>query len=142
MATEPPAVAAGLDIGRVRTGIARADPSGTLASAISTVDTEPLSSLHQRIVGALGPVRIGQLIAGLPLDQHGGESKATRFVREVCARISAELDLQIEFQDERFSTAEMQTRLREGGMKHKDVRDRIDAWSAATILQSWLDSRH
>jgi putative Holliday junction resolvase len=140
MVTDHPAVIIGLDLGRVRTGIARADLSETLATPVATVDTEPVSTLHRRILAALQPLRISRLIAGLPLNQHGGENESTGFVRSICAVLEDSFGLEIEFVDERFSTREMQTRLKEGGGGQRDRREGIDAWAAMSILQSFLDS--
>jgi putative Holliday junction resolvase len=43
--------------------------------------------------------------------------------------------------DERYSTTEAASRLRETGARPRDAKERIDMLAAAVILQSYLDSR-
>ena len=43
--------------------------------------------------------------------------------------------------DERLSTVEASRRLRDGGVKARDQKAKIDGASAALLLQSWLDAR-
>jgi putative Holliday junction resolvase len=42
-------------------------------------------------------------------------------------------------QDERLSTFEAESRLRERGLSVKESRAQVDAEAAAVILQDWLD---
>jgi putative holliday junction resolvase len=136
---ETPPVVVGLDVGTVRTGIARADSSETLATALTTVQTTPLGSLHQRILQTIAPAQVRLLVAGLPLDRNGGENEATAFVRSVCLRLELELGVDCKYQDERFSTREMHVRLKEAGKKQRARLTEIDAWAAMSILQAYLD---
>jgi putative Holliday junction resolvase len=135
------AVFVGIDPGRARCGVAVADPSATLASPLCAVPTEPQSTLSARISTALGSRSVTALIVGLPLDKHGDEGEAAQFARVIGDRLARELDVEVEYVDERFTTAEVTQRRRESGRKGKQIAAEVDAFAAAAILQGWLDRR-
>lgn len=130
----------GLDTGRSRCGLARADGSLTLASPAGVVATEPRSTLVERVRAALKDRAVGLVVAGLPLDQHGGEGPACAFARELAAEVAAGLGCGLEFVDERFTTVFAERSRRSAGQRGRSVPD-VDAWAAAAILQAWLDRR-
>jgi putative Holliday junction resolvase len=130
----------GLDTGRKRCGLARADGSLTLASPAGVVETAPRGSLGERISAQLDQSRVGLIVAGLPLDQHGNEGPACEFARELAGEVAAGLGCSLEFVDERFTTAFAERGRREAGREGRRVAD-VDAWAAAAILQAWLDRR-
>ena len=138
MFTDQPVVI-GIDIGKVRTGLARADLSLTLASPVAVVDTEPTASLAQRIHSALGGAAVSVVVAGLPLNQYGKEGPQAKFARALAELVAARLDCEAMFEDERFSTQEMHARRAEAGFSRKKRLKDIDAWAAATILQGYLE---
>lgn len=132
-------VVIGIDVGRVRTGVAKADLSLTLASPVAVVDTEPTASLAERVHSALGGAQVSVVVAGLPLNQHGKEGPEAKFARALGELIASGLDCDAVFEDERFSTQEMHVRRAEAGISRKKRLKDIDAWAASTILQGYLE---
>ena len=130
----------GLDTGRRRCGLARADGSLTLASPAGVVETEPRPGLAKRIADQLAGHRITLIVAGLPLDHHGNEGPACEFARELAGEIAAGLGCELEFVDERFTTVIAERSRRDSGKRGRRIPD-VDAWAAAAILQAWLDRR-
>ena len=55
-------------------------------------------------------------------------------------KLEAALGIPAALFDERLSTFEAETRLRDQGFSAKDRRSRVDAEAAAVILQGWLDA--
>jgi len=150
----PPAPAAdlcwvGIDPGLSRCGIAVADPSGTLATPLCAVATEPRATLGARVLEAVAPRSIRGMVLGLPLDQRGGEGPAASFARELGAMLTEALGVEVRYSDERLSTreaagrvAEMQAarRGRPGARwKRRTPPGQLDAVAACVILQGFLD---
>jgi putative Holliday junction resolvase len=64
---------------------------------------------------------------------------AARHARAFAAKLGEALGIPVQLFDERLSTFEAETRLRDQGFSAKDRRSRVDAEAAAVILQGWLD---
>lgn len=54
-------------------------------------------------------------------------------------KIADELELPLEFEDERLSSQEAKRILREQGLNEKQMRGKIDMIAASLFLQTWLD---
>ena len=134
-------VVIGIDVGRVRTGISKADGSMTLASPFSVIETEPTATLADRIHTSLGGAIVRVSVAGLPLNQYGKEGPEAKYAMSIAELIVKGLDCELVFEDERFSTQEMHVRRGEAGISRKKRLKDIDAWAAATILQGYLDKQ-
>lgn len=134
----------GVDYGRRRVGVAMSDASGILATPLTTL---------QRRAGKRPPVTrllelaarhgVGRAVLGLPLDPDGGESEWTAEVRTFAAQLADRGGFPVELQDERYSSAEAEARIRSAGLprKKKEDKGRVDAAAAAIILQDWLDGQ-
>lgn len=132
----------GVDPGSVRCGLALSDPSGTLASPLGVVHTEPRVTLVDRVSAVLAGRQLSAVVVGLPLQLRGKEGPAARLAREIGALLAEGLGCPAVYLDERFTTKEMLARRREAGITGDKARRDLDAWAAATILQSFLDRRH
>ena len=134
--------ALGLDFGRKRIGVARSDPSGTLASPHTTLvrrlNRRPPFRTLEEIADRVGAET---LVMGLPLELDGSENEWCGEVREAGGKIAARLGRPIVFVDERLTSVQAEEALRGAGLSRSDREDkgRIDAAAAAVILQSWLD---
>lgn len=134
--------ALGLDFGRKRIGVARSDPSGTLASPHTTLvrrlNRRPPYRTLEEIADRIGA---RTLVMGLPLELDGSENDWCAEVREAGRKISERLDRPLVFVDERLTSVQAEEAIRSAGLRRKDREDkaRVDAAAAAVILQSWLD---
>ena len=63
-------------------------------------------------------------------------------VAVVAKKIADALDLPLEFEDERLSSAEAKRILREQGLNEKQMRGKVDMIAASLFLQTWLDCRN
>jgi putative Holliday junction resolvase len=130
----------GVDWGEKRIGLAMSDPTQTIS--------HPLATLTRRS-GKRFPMRefrshlenhdIVGVIMGLPLDQDGQESRASRAAREMAEQISTHTNLPIRFQDERFTTARALAAIKEMGGSTRGREGEVDQLSAALLLQAFLD---
>lgn len=131
----------GVDLGRVRIGLAIADDLLRTARPLSTV----VRSAEARDLAAIAAVardyEVSRAVLGLPLNMDGTEGPAARLARAFAPRLEAALGVPVELFDERLSSFEAEARLREQGLSARDMRGRVDAEAAAVILQGWLDRR-
>jgi len=85
------------------------------------------------------------IVVGLPLSLDGTSGPAVRKVQAFCAALRKFTDISIITWDERMSSVEAHSRLRDAGFnptkaRGKD-RGKIDSAAAAIILESYLRSR-
>jgi putative Holliday junction resolvase len=129
----------GVDLGRVRIGLAVADDVLRAARPLVTVARRADAETLAEIVRAAREYEVDRAVVGLPLNMDGTEGDAARGARRFAAKLEAALGVPVELFDERLSTFEAELRLRDRGFSAKDRRSRVDAEAAAVILQGWLD---
>lgn len=130
-----------LDVGGKRIGVAVSDETGTIATPIGYVvrDQQDVPELR-RLIDQYG---IGRLVAGLPTGLSGREGPQARDVRDYAEQIAHELDLPLDYWDERLTTTIAERSLIATGTRREKRRERRDAVAAAIILQDYLDAaRH
>ena len=129
----------GLDLGRATIGLALADDVLRTARALRTVRRSRLDADLAAVTDVAREYEVSRAVVGLPLHMDGSEGASARHARGFAARLEAALGVPVELFDERLSTFEASTRLRDQGFTARDQKDKIDAEAAAVILQGWLD---
>jgi putative Holliday junction resolvase len=131
----------GVDVGKVRIGIARTDPEALIATPIETVaraadtgDDITAISAHVRELEAL------EVIVGLPLSLSGGDTASTGDARDFASRLAVRITpVPVRLVDERLSTVSAQSALRASGRPAKKQRSVIDQVAAVIIVQHAID---
>ena len=83
----------------------------------------------------------------MPLNLDGSDSVQTEKVREFRVKLENKLrsmalqNVEVVWQDERFTTKMAEQVLIEGGVRRERRKDVIDKQAAVIILQSYLDSQ-
>jgi putative Holliday junction resolvase len=129
----------GVDVGDVRIGVARSDPSGLIATPVETVPrgTGDLARLRA-LVAEESAVEV---VVGLPRSLSGGEGPAAVKVRAFAAEVAAAVaPVPVRLCDERLSTVSAEATLRERGKKGKKRRAVVDQAAAVVILQNALET--
>ncbi|MGC3997018.1 MAG: Holliday junction resolvase RuvX [Anaeromyxobacter sp.] len=129
----------GVDLGRVRIGLAVADEVLRTARAVTTVTRRNERQDLEAIAAVARDYEVTRAVLGLPLNMDGSEGPSARYARAFAPRLEAALGVPVELYDERLSSFEAETRLRDRGISSKDARGMVDAEAAAVILQGWLD---
>lgn len=129
----------GVDLGRARIGLALADDVLRTARPLRTVARRADAITLAEIAAAAREFEVDRAVVGLPLNMDGSEGEGARQARGFAAKLAAALGVPVDLFDERLSTFEAETRLRDRGVSAKDRRARVDAEAAAVILQGWLD---
>jgi putative Holliday junction resolvase len=129
----------GVDLGRARIGLALADDVLRLARPLRVVTRRSEAADLAAVCGAAREYEVGRAVLGLPLNMDGSEGPSARLSRAFAPKLEVALGVPVELFDERLSTFEAETRLRDRGLSVREARARVDAEAAAVILQGWLD---
>ena len=119
-----------VDYGDVRTGIAVCDKFGMLASPVKVIVERDSGALADEITEIATEKKAEKIVLGLPKNMDGSEGFRAEACRQLAELISERINLPIDFEDERLTTA---TNTR--GKKRKAV---VDAVSAVIILEDYL----
>jgi putative Holliday junction resolvase len=128
----------GLDPGEARIGVALSDPTGTIASATGYLDARS-GDVVDEIATAAAEHGCHRVVIGLPLRLDGSEGPAAKRSRALGEAISEATDLEVAFQDERFTTVTAEQALIEGNVRRRKRTQKRDAVAAAVMLQGYLD---
>ena len=131
----------GVDVGKVRIGLARSDNHGMLATPVETVarDQAGVTDLA-RILAVAVELDAVEVIVGLPLALSGNVTASTDDAVSFAARLAKVVAVPVRLVDERLSTVSAQAALRTSGRAAKTHRPVIDQVAATIILQHALDS--
>jgi putative holliday junction resolvase len=139
--------ALGIDLGLRRIGLAISDPSGTLARPLRTlprsgVDRDALADL-ETVIDTLSADDDGLtvVVVGLPTRLDGSATDQTAHVRRMVEALQSRVRVPVVTQDERLSSHEADSRLALNERDWRKRKARLDAASAAVILQDYLDAR-
>jgi putative Holliday junction resolvase len=127
----------GVDVGKVRIGIARSDPHGMLATPVETV---PRGTGDVERIGAIAAEwEALELVVGLPLSMAGTDTASTGDARAFANTLADQLGYSVRLVDERLSTVSAHAAMRSSGKSQKQSRSVIDQVAAVIILQNALD---
>jgi putative holliday junction resolvase len=133
----------GIDVGDVRIGVARSDPSGLIATPVETVPRGrgDLTRLRSLVVEE----EAVEVVVGLPRSLSGGEGPAAAKARAFAAELTAVLStgddaVPVRLCDERLSTVTAESVLRDRGTKGRKRRAVVDQAAAVVILQNALET--
>lgn len=140
-----------VDYGRKRIGLAVSDEMASWATPYATRQRLGRVRDSQDIVDTARGLGVQGIVFGLPRAASGESGELEGEVRSLAQAVEqqvqqAGLQLQIEWWDERFSTAEAEKGMRAAGISQREGRESsgsssIDARAAAVILQGFLDRR-
>ena len=128
-----------LDWGERRIGLAISDPTGTIASPAGFIlrragKRPPIAEVIRRA----SALEARGFVAGLPLDESGGETERSKEVRAVGVALEARTGLPVILVDERYTTAIALRTVRELGGKTRDRAGDVDSLAATVLLQHAL----
>lgn len=123
----------GIDFGRSKVGLAMADSETKIAFAHTTIDND--KDFLQKLTEIIQENNINKIIIGIPAYIN---KKSIEYEGEKLGKMIKEIvDIEIEYQNEMFTTKMAQQSLIEKGAKH--IKSQDDQEAARIILQSWLD---
>jgi len=127
----------GVDVGKVRVGVARSDPQGMLATPVGTVQRADASV--QKVLAIAAEHDAVELVVGLPIALSGRDTASTGDAREFAQQLADTSALPVRLVDERMTTMSANSALRASGRNAKNSRSVVDQVAAVIILQHALD---
>ncbi len=129
----------GLDLGEKRIGVAVSDAMNIIAQSVGTIGRKAMKSDLKRIGELIREYDAGTLVVGLPLNMNGTEGKSANMARDFVNELKKEINIRVEFADERLTTAQGERIFLEADMSRKKRRGNLDKIAAQLILQNYLD---
>ena len=137
--------ALGIDVGERRVGLALSDPTGTLATPLTTLSAS--TRLEDRVAVVVLEIErliqeddgLDSVVIGLPRALDGRPHAQTSRVMAFVEALRARTEVPISLQDERLSSREAESRLALRERDWRQRKQRLDAAAAAVILQDHLD---
>ncbi len=131
----------GLDLGSRRIGVAVSDPSGTVATPLTTIRrTSGNDDVHRQVAALVAEYAADCVVVGLPRALSGRVTESTRLVLDEVTNLRAALAVAVCTWDERLTTVQALRSMRELGVNTRKGRDSVDEVAATIMLQSWLDA--
>jgi len=127
----------GVDVGKVRVGVARSDPHGMLATPVETV-----LRAHDSVKSVLAIAAehdATEFVVGLPIALSGRDTASTADARDFAQQLADRSEIPVRLVDERMTTMSAQSALRATGRTTKNSRSVVDQVAAVIILQHALD---
>jgi putative Holliday junction resolvase len=131
--------ALGLDLGRKRIGVAISDPTGAFARELQVVMRSSKKEDFATLKGLVEEWEVEEVIVGHPRSLSGERGGEARWVEGYARELEGALGRPVLLWDERFSTVQAESEVREAGRRVR--REELHARAAAIILQDYLDTR-
>ncbi len=131
-----------LDYGDKKCGFAATDALHIVSTPLGALRHEGREEeIFRHLEQLLGERSITTLVVGLPLNMDGSAGGRALHARAFVARLRLRFPaLDVQEWDERLTTKEAESRLRELGRKGRAIRAERDSWSALVLLEDWLHS--
>lgn len=133
--------ALGLDLGHRRIGVAGCDGTGIIATGITTIRRTSFAKDIETLRRLVEQRQVQTLVIGLPYTMDGKLGTQAQRTQRLAHRIGKALNLPITFIDERLTSHEAESMMRNQRLNTSEHRDLIDRKAAALILQRWLDQK-
>jgi len=128
-----------IDYGRARHGLAVSDGLGLAGRPLPALQRKDEAKDLAVLRRVIEEHDVRRLVVGLPLNMDGSEGEMATEVRVFAGRLESALGLPVLLEDERLSTDEAESLLREGGLRPSERRALRDSVAAAVILRSVLE---
>ena len=116
-----------VDYGDARTGLAVCDRTEFLASPVGQIEEKSMAKVAEKIIYASREFDVGMIVIGLPKN-----------TRKLAKLVELGVQVPIAFWDERRTTVTAAAQLTDAGTFGKKRKGKLDAVSAAVILDSFL----
>ncbi|MDT5271334.1 MAG: putative pre6S rRNA nuclease [Acidobacteriota bacterium] len=126
-------------MGSKRVGLAVSDELRLTVRTLPALPRTPWKRLLSSLVELCEQFDVRSIVLGLPLRMDGTEGDAAHEVRRVALNLQLSLKLPLFFQDERLTSKEAESSLRERGFGVREISNRIDSEAASIILSDFLE---
>ncbi|HEX7246512.1 MAG TPA: Holliday junction resolvase RuvX [Actinomycetota bacterium] len=137
----PPGRVLGLDLGTARIGVAVSDADRRVAVPHGTIRAGQPPGELEAVAALVLELGVTAVVVGHPRSMSGASGAQAQQAEAFAAALRAVLEVPVELQDERLSTAQAERSLRAAGVSGRRRRAVVDESAAAIILGAWLDAR-
>ena len=130
-----------IDYGRRRVGLAKSDPSGTIASALETLEVKSDQQAIEKLARVMAEHQPTALVIGYPLNEDGSVGEACKLVDAFIGRLKKIFDGPIHKVDEYGTSEEAAGIIHAHGKRVGKKKQRVDRLAAVIILQRYLDEQ-
>ena len=127
-----------LDVGSKRIGIAVADPTGTFALPVGTVERSNLRADLAALSEYFESYMVRDLVVGDPISLSGVRGIASEKMDEFVEHLRKVFTGEIHRVDERMTTAQVTKTLIAADVSRKKRKQSVDKMAAALILETYL----
>jgi len=129
-----------IDYGEVRVGLALSDLTCTIARPFKTLKYNDMDDLINQLCEIIEENQVNKVVAGIPYNMKGDDTKQTIKVREFVLILEKKLGYEIILVDERLTSLEAEKFMHQMDIKTGFNKDRIDKIAASIILQEYIDT--
>ncbi len=135
---KPPVLA--LDVGEARIGVALSDALHLTAQPRGYIPGKPVEAALRAVEDLARERGVETIVVGYPLSLRGRKTLSTEKAEAFAEALRGRLpEVRVELWDERLSTVQALATLREGAVRGKKRKQKVDQIAAALILQNYLD---
>ncbi len=131
-----------LDYGLRRTGVAIGDLALGIAHPLCTLEARSDDQRIERIAVLVAEWTPVLFVLGLPMHADGVEHSMSQRVRKFARRLEQRFRIGVQLIDERLSSVEAQSQLRDAGVYGREQKRMLDQVAAQIILEAFFSSRH
>jgi putative Holliday junction resolvase len=128
-----------LDLGEARIGVAVSDPDRTVALPAGTIVVRGAPHDLKAVAALVRDHGAAEVVVGHPLSLSGERGPAAHRAEEFATGLRAVLEVPVNLQDERLTTAEANRDLRTAGATGRATRKVVDQAAASLILRTYLE---
>ncbi len=129
-----------IDYGTVRLGLAVSDPLRRIASPYANYTRRDPQQDARYLRRVIEQERVVRCVVGLPVHLSGQESAKSQEAREFGQWLTEQTGIEVDFFDERFTSAEAERYLQAGGLTHRRRKARRDMLAAQILLSAYLEA--
>src|ERR1044072_1370520 len=126
-------------MGSKRVGLAVSDELRLTVRTLQALPRTPWKRLLSSLAELCEQFDVQSIVLGLPLRLDGTEGDAANEIRRVARNLQLSLKLPLFFQDERLTSKDAETSLRQRGLQGVEISGRIESEAASIILSDFLE---
>lgn len=128
------------DYGQKRMGVAVGDAAVGIAHPLLVIEAPAGQEPWDQVAELVAEWRPAMFVVGMPVRDDGGEHELMGAVRGFSRQLERRFSLHVELVDERFTSFEGASQLRDAGLSGRAQKPHLDAFAATSILQAWFES--
>ena len=131
----------GLDVGKVRVGVAISDQMGYTAQPLLTLWRKNRNEDLRSLLRLIRKHEVVEIVVGNPLHMSGDVSPWAAKVQKFAEELHVRSGLPVHLWDERLSSVAAHEILDEAGHDRQDRKHLIDQVAAVVILRGWMEAK-